>query len=168
MSPRFPRTIAFGAAALLLAGIGLAPSADAAWNVGGGTFSGTRTPAADPGCFALAGKATGLVLNTVLTGDIGDIVFVGSDCGGTLTVTAYGEGPTGSRIDCAKLTGTGAASAATLDLALTGPCLVNKFNTGPIDFVARTALSPTGHFAGVMQVDTDTDQTLIYGPVTVP
>jgi hypothetical protein len=164
--------LAFAAAAVLLALVGCLPSAQASWNVGGGTVRGRIDFGTGPACpgtpFRITGTATGLVFNTVIQGDLGDIALTGTGCEGTsgttatVSMEAHGVGPTGSRIDCYDLDGSYTRNAAVVDLSVTGPCVINNFNTGSMTYRAVVGLAPTGDFAGVITVVIDTSRPLIH------
>lgn len=167
-----------GAAVLLLSaaflGTGL-PDADAGSNVGAGTASGRVNFAGDgippagesEDCVATSFSldadltmATGLVLNTVLTGYLGDVHLSGSgasECenitgaAGDLTLTATGTGPTGSKITCLTLSGDYTRAGAVVHAVLFGNCTINSFPVSRIRFIADVAFHTVNENGGVSE-----------------
>lgn len=160
---------------------------DARYNVGAGAVSGSVTiggagiPLGDEPCeattftFDPGSTATGVVFNTVITGHAGGITLTGSGgsacenaltaTGTTMTLTADGTGPTGSRVTCPSLTGAFLRVAAAVQVNLVGQCTVNNFSppTGAVRFTAAVTFVPTqgdgvetrikkGSFAGTFSV----------------
>lgn len=151
-------------------------------NVGGGVVEGTAVfdapgiPPASANCqptrFTLQGAtATGVVLNTVITGFPGQMTITGEgrasctsvvNSDGPLTITVTGTGPTGSQVDCPALAGTFTRVGLATAVVLSGDCTVNQFGTGRVEFIASLGFVPaqpdsTGHipsadFAGTFVV----------------
>lgn len=152
---------------LLLVAVGLtAVPAHARWNAGGGTMTGSATQEApsalDPECasgrLALdAGtKITGVVVNAVGVGDIGDIRVSGFACAGALRLGADGTGPTGSELHCPTLVGTATSVGPVADWQFSGTCLINAYATLVV-FDARLATTSGGGgiaFSGLVTVAT--------------
>lgn len=137
-------------------------------NVGAGGFMGSvefDSPglppiAADcaPSTFDFTGEAQGFVLNTTILGYAGDVTFTGtgsSDCengtagGGTMNLSAEGEGPTESTIVCESLTGDFSRVLVRAQINLTGDCTINGVNTTGIVFSADVLVVPEGEGAGI-------------------
>jgi hypothetical protein len=168
---RWRRARGLGMAVTLVVSPFLLPShAEAARsNLGGGAVHGSVVfappgipPAGQP-CvpvsFTVNATAPTFVLNTVITGYAGLITITGSgatDCtsttvsGGTLALTVTGEGPTGSRVDC-QLAGGFTRLAVEIVVQLTGPCVVNQYGTGPVQFLSNLLFTPLPPGAGVTQ-----------------
>jgi hypothetical protein len=152
----------------------LPATADTPANVGGGGVTGTAQfespgiPPATAECrptkFELENTtAPAFVLNTVITGYLGEIVLTGggeAECtalttsGGTLTLAAEGNGPTGSKVECPVLDGTFTREGVEVVVVLTGDCTVNAFGTGKVEFLATLTFVPTPRDDGhVMTAD---------------
>lgn len=163
------------------------PPGQARYNVGAGAISGSVTiggtgiPLGNQPCepttftFDPGSAATGVVFNTVITGHAGGITLTGgggSACENaltstltTMTITADGTGPTGSRVTCPLLTGAFLRVAAAVQVTVVGQCTVNNFSppTGAVRFTAAAVFVPTqgdgvqtritkGSFAGTFSV----------------
>ena len=156
-------TTRIAAALVAMALVGLSPAPASATNVGGGSVTGTvaftntgGVPVATAPCrgttFTLSGRATGIVLNTVLSGHAGDITLSGgggSTCenagtaaGTSLTINAIGVGPTGSRVSC-SLAGSFVRVAAAVLVDVSGSCSVNYHPAGRVRFLAEVVFTPT-------------------------
>lgn len=136
-------------------------------NVGGGTVQGSVSfdapgvpPVLDP-CtdttFTYTGTVDGAVVNTAATSFAGPVTITGgggSQCEnalfaeGTLDVEAHGEGPDGSTIDCASLTGTYRRVLLTAGVDVRGRCEINGFATADVTFVAALAVHPEAEDTG--------------------
>ena len=120
----------------------------------------TNEPCA-PTSFTLSGSTLGtaaFVLNSAFTGHFGTVEISGvggSTCetglggGGILTLTnVHGQGPTGSKIECANptkgttLTGGYTRTATDVEAVLGGTCIIN----GPPGFSAPVLFSFRGQF----------------------
>ncbi len=132
-------------------------------NVGAGGFTGSvafEPPGLPPilapcasTTFSFDGEAEAFVLNTTIVGYAGPVTFTGggsSDCenatggSGSLTLSAEGEGPTGSTIDCDSLTGDFSRFLARAQINLTGDCTINGINTTGILFSADVLVGADG------------------------
>jgi hypothetical protein len=116
---------------------------------GQGTISGTATCASS---LAINAKATGFVLNTVITGDVGDITVRGGGSGPCrttmpVTLSANGVGPTGSKLACPTLTGTYSNTGTTVAVTVTGTCRINNYPTN-----TRWQVDAAPGFAGTFTV----------------
>lgn len=147
-------------------------------NVGAGGFTGSvafeppgvppiLAPCA-PTTFSFDGEAEAFVLNTTIVGYAGPVTFEGggsSECenatggSGSLTLSAEGEGPTGSTIVCDSLTGDFSRFLVRAQINLTGDCTINGISTTGILFTADVLVAADGatgitdpvllaHFAG--------------------
>lgn len=139
-------------------------------NLGGGAVHGTAVfaapgipPAGQP-CVAISftvnGVAPAFVMNTVITGYLGLINITGTgstDCtsatvsGGDLSLSATGSGPTGSEIACGPLVGGFTRIGVEVAVQIAGPCTVNQYGTGDVQFLADLVFTPTPPGAGVTQ-----------------
>lgn len=162
------------------------PDVEAGTNLGGGvvsgavTIAGTGIPLGSEPCETTSftfdtptSTATGVVFNTVITGHAGGIKLSGSGGSGcenaltstltTMTLTADGTGPTGSRVTCATLTGNFIRVLTAVEVNIVGNCKVNNFGTGVVRFLATVAFTPTqgdgvntritkGNFAGNFEI----------------
>lgn len=130
------------------------------------TFTlGAGTPQ-EPGWFSEA-----FVFNTVISGFEGPVTIIGSgtsgnSCesyalgGGSMTLSVRGFNPiTESTLDCrdddadprsTNLTGTYTRVGPDMTLILNGVCVVNRFATGRVMFVARIQVVPMGGGSGVL------------------
>lgn len=164
------RSLALATAAVAGSGALLPGPAEAAKsNLGGGAVTGSVVfvppgipPAGQPcvaTAFTVEAVAPAFVLNTVITGYLGLITITGTgttDCtsatisGGELTLTVTGEGPTGSRVDCA-LTGGFTRIGVEVAVQLAGDCTVNNYGTGTVQFLSDLVFVPTPPGAGITQ-----------------
>lgn len=113
------------------------------------TFEGTADP--------------GFALNTVITGYVGPITITaegGAECenaesgSGELTLTASGDGPTGSEVDCPPapdpgdpenppLSGTFQRVGSTVLVDVRGACEVNNFGIASVRFISTGEFIPS-------------------------
>lgn len=158
-----PARIVGLAAALAVAVPLLAPTGAHAEkaNVGGGAIHGTvefDSPGLESACvngvgFDVNGFAPSFVYNTVITGFAGAFRLTGrgfSECqpgsqvlrSGTLDLTASGTGPTGSRIECASLSGQFERIGTAVTVNVNGDCIVNSYGLGTNTFIAALQFTP--------------------------
>lgn len=152
------------AAALCLPCAPAPAGAQAGENAGAGVARGTIAFEAPVrlggGCqaadFTFSGASDTVVVNTVFTAYAGPITITGSGrdgCpngasqSGTLSVTAGGSGPTGSRFDCGSLSGSYTRLLTAVTVNVSGECSVNDFPAGEITFVAEAVVTPRPGFS---------------------
>lgn len=142
----------------------LAPTgAQGAAIVGGGAIHGTvdfDSPGLPTGAcvndtgFDVNGFAPSVVYNTVITGFVGALRLSGrgnSECeaateitrnGSLNPLTATGTGPTGSRLDCATLSGTFNRIGTVVSVRVNGDCIVNSYRLERVNFDAVLQFTP--------------------------
>ncbi len=107
--------------------------------------------ACGPTRFDLAGQAGAAVFDVVVSGFAGLLSVTGhgaSSCedaalgAGTLTLSAHGVGPSGSRLLCDSVTGPYRRVGTQLVATLSGGCLVNGFDTGPLTWTFGVETPP--------------------------
>ncbi|MGH2955499.1 MAG: hypothetical protein ACRDL6_00690, partial [Solirubrobacterales bacterium] len=116
-----------------------------------------------PSAFDLQAISNSFVLNTVISGHVGNIRIGGSggsecesarEASGAIAITKIGNGPTGSGLRCPPpdspdpLVGTYERTATALSISVTGQCWINYYRPRPVTFRAEVAFVPTGLFAG--------------------